>query len=365
MSLRGSLRDFGLPEVFQLIAQQGKTGVLEVKGDGGGFEIAFREGRVARARPTESRPDDSLADLLLRTGVLQEPDLRAARGRQQSTLEPLTRILEADAKVSRENIEKTVRILTHETIFELFRCAEGNFRFRPETVEECIGDEAIGADHVLLDAMRMQDEWPLLQARLPDLSLVPVPTVDLETFQGRRGAVDGRHGIPEALLEQVFRLTDGRHPARRVIDLTRLGTFEGARVLVALERAELIRFEAPSKESQPRSRPRGHVPGLGALLPGVVALAVAAVLAGSLWLRLPATEASLPIATDTLSASRSTTLRSRIQAALEVRRWANGGYPPSLLELKEGVPRPLAPPEEGRYSYSRIPGGYRLYRVYP
>ena len=44
-------------------------------------------------------------------------------------------------------------------------------------------------------------------------------------------------------LERVFTLCDGRASARRVIDLSRLGTFEGARALVALLREGLLHVE--------------------------------------------------------------------------------------------------------------------------
>ena len=47
MPLRGDLREFGVPEVFQLLEQQAKTGCLNVKIDGKEIEVYFREGRIA------------------------------------------------------------------------------------------------------------------------------------------------------------------------------------------------------------------------------------------------------------------------------------------------------------------------------
>jgi hypothetical protein len=361
VSLQGSLRDFGVPEIFQLIAQQGKTGVLEVKGKGQAFEVSFREGRVARARPAESRPDDSLADLLLRSGVLQQGELSSAREQQKQTLESLARILEERGSASREDLEKIVRILTQETIFDLFRCEEGNFRFRPEPVEPSIGDQNVGADHVLLDSVRMKDEWPLIEARLPDLGQVPVACVDLESFRTKKGSLKGRHGIAETVLEDLFMLIDGRSSARRVIDRSRLGTFDGARGLVALERVEVIRFDAPAKDREPsRGRSRARRTGVAVVVPGVVVLVLAMTLAGTLWLSQREADPTLPVPVDTLSASRHETEGLRIRAALEVTRWVAGGYPESLEALADQAPPSLAPPGGGRYSYSRTPGGYYL-----
>ena len=67
MSLQGVLVDFPVADVFQLIAQQRKTGVLEVERRGRTLEIHFIEGAVLRARPQETRPDGALAGFLLRT----------------------------------------------------------------------------------------------------------------------------------------------------------------------------------------------------------------------------------------------------------------------------------------------------------
>ncbi|MGH7291083.1 MAG: DUF4388 domain-containing protein, partial [Myxococcota bacterium] len=70
MSLQGVLADFPVADVFQLISQQRKTGVLEVERRGRTLLIFFLEGQVLSARPSENRPDGALAGYLLRTGVL-------------------------------------------------------------------------------------------------------------------------------------------------------------------------------------------------------------------------------------------------------------------------------------------------------
>ena len=77
MSLQGVLADFPVADVFQLIAQQRKTGVLEVERKGRTLLVFFLEGQVLSARPSETRPDGSLAGYLLRTGALQESALGA------------------------------------------------------------------------------------------------------------------------------------------------------------------------------------------------------------------------------------------------------------------------------------------------
>jgi len=82
MSLQGVLRDFGAADVFQMIAQQRKTGVLEVKNGAVTLIVTFKDGHVVRARPAEARPDEALASMLLRTRAVSETDLAEVRRTQ-------------------------------------------------------------------------------------------------------------------------------------------------------------------------------------------------------------------------------------------------------------------------------------------
>jgi hypothetical protein len=368
VSLQGSLRDFGAPDVFQLIAQQRKTGVLEIKGSGRALEICFREGRVVRAYPAGTRPDEALAGLLLRIGALPEPALSAARNAQQQTLEPLGQILEGAGAISRGELEEAVHILTHETIFELFQWDDGAFKFRPESVREAIGDEELGADQVLLDAVRMTDEWARIAPELPDLSAIPSPTVDLETFRSKRASVEGTLNTSGESLERLFMMADGRRSARRVIDLSRLGTFDGARGLVALSRSGLLRFEAPERSKWKRSpapEQRVESPTLLVAGSGLVTLVIAFAVSVLLWLTPAPHHTALSLPVDVLASARVAADGERIRTALEAERWVLGNYPSSLEALNSEELASLALPLGDGYIYERISGGYRLFRTYP
>jgi hypothetical protein len=369
VSLKGSLGDFAAPDVFQLIAQQRKTGLLEIRRSDRSLQIFFSEGRVLRAHPAESRPDEALAQLLCRTGAVTQTTLESVRRDQAHTLEPLAQILERCGTVSREELEKTVGLLTNETIFELFRWEDGDFEFHPEAVQPSVGDTDLGAEQVLLDAVRMKDEWARIEPELPDMEAVPTPLVDVEGFRGRRGALEEATGVSGEPLERLFMMSDGRRPARRVIDLSRLGVFDGARGLVALARERLIRLEPPTRAKRRSSdgeESRVQLPTLPVSLLGLLALGIAIFISSLLWLwPAPKASATLPVPADILAEVRRAAEAEHIQTALEVERWVSGVYPPSLEELAgEQIPS-LAVPDGGRYSYERFSGGYRLFRAYP
>ena len=56
VSLRGNLEDFGIGEIFQLIGQQRKTGILEFSSKRVQIRIRFDRGAVVSAAPVGPRP---------------------------------------------------------------------------------------------------------------------------------------------------------------------------------------------------------------------------------------------------------------------------------------------------------------------
>jgi hypothetical protein len=326
MSLQGQLRDFGVADVFQLIAQQRKTGVLEVEDRGRVFEVYFNEGRVVRARPREKRTHAAFAEYLVRTGAVPEPVLADSLRLQEETFEPLTNLLLEAEAVTPDELERIGKLITDEVIFELFLLEDGDFCFRPQAVEAEPGDEATGAEQVLLDALRMRDEWEQVRQGIPNFELVPTPALDIEAFRGRR--------------EEVAASSD----------LSRLGTFRGGRGLVVLWDKGFLRLET----AKPRARETAET---GTRRSGAwlvpVALGIGA-LSALLLFTAPRGLSDARIPADGLESARRSVTEERIRLDLEVRRWVDGSYPAAL-----------AAPSAGRYLYQRSERGYALYPALP
>jgi hypothetical protein len=54
MALKGTLKDFGLSDIFQLIAHQRKTGVLYLEDRGKSVAVTFEDGKIVSAEPGSS-----------------------------------------------------------------------------------------------------------------------------------------------------------------------------------------------------------------------------------------------------------------------------------------------------------------------
>ena len=237
IALHGNLRDFGIGEVFQLIGQQRKTGVLQVRGSQGEVELRFEDGNVVSATPVGSFEDEALGDLAVRCGALpREAHAAAARARGAAGDGLRGHLLEAGLALA--SLHEVEALLTRETLFHLLCWEDGSFRFVSQPIShDRPRDSLIAAEQFLMDGLRMLDEWRAFHADLP---------AETQVFR-RRGSIEDYRRSPAARTsswpaetERLLLLIDGRSSVRRVIDLSRLGTFLGMRVLIDLARAGWI-----------------------------------------------------------------------------------------------------------------------------
>lgn len=78
MALEGTIKDFGLPDIFQLIGLQRKTGVLTLSNDKEQVTVAFENGMVVMADSDSKRLEDRLGNVLVKQGKLGKERLEDA-----------------------------------------------------------------------------------------------------------------------------------------------------------------------------------------------------------------------------------------------------------------------------------------------
>lgn len=333
VALRGNLEDFGISDVFQLIGQQGKTGVLEILGPARRrMRLVFDGGKIVRAAPEGAHDGDALGEMLVRCGRLTPEQRDTAERRAAGDSLSLSRALFAEGFLSVPEIEEIEEILTRDTLFELLPWKSGSFHFEAEPVShEREPGTLLPAEQVLMDGLRMVDEARALRALVPADEVVFRRSGTVATARERL-APEG----PRALeaLDRVWQLVDGRLPARRVMDLSRLGSFEAMRLLAHLVRCQAIAALSGDEVERMRRRPvrataaAGPRASLVRLVPATAALLVAIAAAIALGVRAP--EAPL---LDPLPAAQDAFAVRRIRNAAEAWRAAHGTWPRDLESL--------------------------------
>ena len=202
VGLSGNLQDFGLADVFQLIGQQRKTGVLELRSKKSRVQLVFDRGAVVSAAPVGGREGDPdpLAEMLVRCGLLTRERAVAAEDACKSSAQPLARVIVDRAWIAERELARVQDVLTRDTIFEVLRWTNGSFDFLARPVEhERDPASLLGAEQILMDGLRMLDEWRELVARVPSDNTVFQRFGRFETYSAhlrRGGPRTPRRGAP-------------------------------------------------------------------------------------------------------------------------------------------------------------------------
>jgi hypothetical protein len=384
MALKGTILDFALPDIFQLIGIQRKTGLLTLQNDKDTVSLKFLEGQIVGADTSSESLEDRLGELLVRTGRVTERQLRDALRIQKSTLRRLGNILIDRGSIAEDDLVEALRVQSSQIIYRLFRWREGSYEFTP--AESLDYDQhhftPISSETVLMEGARMMDEWPLIERRIRsdrlilrkttagaelDLDDVAESHDDLEVDLGFDQDLQERENEPDDRLpadeRDILILVDGRKTVREICDLSDLGEFETYRILADMMIHGLL--EEVRTEPAPTSRARGlmsRVAGWGAQLIVFGLAAVSLLLIPSNpwtpW-RILQADATTERLREYASISRLETLEGAIQVF-----YLDAGTVPESLEVLAGGgylrPQDLRDPWGRPYTLEISGGGYRL-----
>jgi hypothetical protein len=367
VALHGNLRDFGIGEVFQLIGQQQKTGVLEVSDGDVRLRVAFDGGSVVYGERVGVYEQAALGDMLVRTGLVTPQRLVTLERQIAERGAQLEALLREGGQIAGRQLDEIISLVTRETLFELLRWTRGSFHFTAGPVARGReGAELIPAEQLLMDGLRMVDEWRTLDDAATNPDAVFEPAGSFEEFR-RNEPGEGPDRL--AVAERLFLLIDGRQPVRRVVDLSRLGSFEGARWLTRFRRAGLIERVDPqlvAKKQRRRERlalPSG--PSLSTVLFAVVPwLLLGAVVAMASQMEPPRALASASLREQAfLHAARTSFETLRVRNLAEAYRYARGDWPEGMTDLRRFAnearrAQPLAPLALHEYYVARRGDGF-------
>src|SRR5436305_8431969 len=174
MALEGTLRDFSLADIFQLIGLQRKTGVLTLRGKDDTVTVTFLDGKVVGADSLNRRLENRLGSVLIKTGTLSQDQLGRALEIQKETLQRLGFILTHYGIISADSLKQAIQLQILQIVYRLFRWKDGDYHFSQETTIEYDRDNVvpITAESILMEGARMIDEWPIIEKRIRSYDMV-------------------------------------------------------------------------------------------------------------------------------------------------------------------------------------------------
>jgi hypothetical protein len=331
--MQGTLQDFGLAEILQLVAMQHKTGLLRVEDGDKVLTFYFENGTLISCRDRRRIAEDPLLDYLRNTGWLDAWQVLHLKLEVEENRRDLADVLLEKNLLTADEIRTVLEDLAQDLVYRTYNWKQGSYRF-------ISGDEALrGVQHrvalnmegLLLESARRVDEWPGLFKRLPGAGVMLDGVETLPSWlEPRSHAVLSRLKSPMRLGELVA--------------CARVPEFEVYEVVAAALEAGLTRIlempagptqspaaptpvAAPAFQRKPRvlSAPARTWAGDRVTLLAAAALVFCALAAGLLLTRtVRETFRSAPAAPEA---------RARLVRDLEIHRALTGRYPQSLEAL--------------------------------
>src|SRR5512143_1826466 len=222
VAMQGKIADFGIPDIFQLVASQGKSGSLAITGKDRVTTFFFSGGKIVDVQPDRRDSKSLLGTMLRDAGHLTDSELRRTLSEQGNGGKKIGEILVEKGRVSREVLARYLVLQVKECLFDVLTFREGEYRFEVAPVRPAEwGGDPIRPDVLLMEGMQFLDEYQRYRGIFPS--------------GGYRIARKGKERVdPAALSEEeraLWKSLDFSEDPDRVYRKACLTGFEGTKAL--------------------------------------------------------------------------------------------------------------------------------------
>jgi hypothetical protein len=232
--MQGRIADFGIPDIFQLVSSQGKSGSLAISGKERVTIFLFSGGKIVDVQPDRRESKSLLGTMLRDAGYLTDSELKRFLSAQAPGGKKIGEILVEKGKVSKEVVARYLVLQVKECLFDVLTLREGEYRFEGFAVRPASwGGDPIRPDVLLMEGMQFLDEYPRYREIFP--------TADYRVTRKRGVRVD-----PNALSEQeriLWKALEFSEDPDRAYRKACLTGLEGIKALAALLQRGLVEVE--------------------------------------------------------------------------------------------------------------------------
>jgi hypothetical protein len=250
--MQGKIADFSIPDIFQLVSSQGKSGSLAISGNDRVTIFLFSGGRIVDVQPDRRESRSLLGTMLRDAGHLTDSELKRFLSSQGTGGKKIGEILVEKGKVSKEVLGRYLVLQVKECLFDVLTLREGEYRFEGFAVHPAAwGGDPIRPDVLLMEGMQYLDEYPRYRSIFP-------------STQFRVARKKGERVDMYALSEEeriLWKALDFSEDPDRVYRKACLTGFEGIKALAALLQRGLIDVSTtdPADRVDPGKRLRDEI----------------------------------------------------------------------------------------------------------
>jgi len=243
--MQGKISDFSIPDIFQLIASQGKSGSLSIRWGDRETVFLFSEGLIVDVQPDRRVPSGMLGAMLVDAGLITGQQLRKILMTQEKGGKKLGEALMEKDLISGETLARYLSLQIKESLFEILTLKEGEYSFEGFAVRPPAWMIVpVRADVLMMEGMQYLDEYAIYREKFPP-----------GDFRAVR--VEGEKVDPDALSEEEQRVWKGLEfssEPQRIFRKACLTWFEGVKGLWSLLDRGLVEISIPEEKQDDPER---------------------------------------------------------------------------------------------------------------
>jgi len=317
MGLKGSLRDFGISEILQLIGLQRRSGMLTIDAEQAEYRILIDSGKIVKVEKKPEQEGESLQDYLIISKAATVDQVRYAEQRAKTELKPLEATFIDLSVIPAGDLKTFLALRNQDILNQLFLIRDGEYEFEagqvtfhPSFVAE------LDTEQVLMDGYRIKDEWPGLKKEAGSL----------EAVFNKKGGEFGLEDKLDELEEKVYRLVEGEKRASIIAAQARLTRFDTLKTLVDLAKKGRVELKLQEKAEAKEAK---KLPVQTMVRAGMMAMIVVTCLLFLNGIRVYVSRSKAP----EKPSNAQTWKEERTRQALEIYWLEQGNWPARLGEL--------------------------------
>ncbi len=215
MALSGNLKEFELPDIFQLIGQQRKTGILTLTDKTKTSSVVFYKGSIVAADVNNNSPLSMLVHYLIYVHKYPESKINEFLDFCKGSISAFADVTLKIQYLSTEELYAIASMAVQDLACSLFSWKTGTYKFNPseDIHDHRIDTVSFSTDEITMEAMRRIDEIKRMHEYIDENEIVvpadPSSRVLLATAPSSLFVSDTR--------KYVISLLDGRKTIKELI----------------------------------------------------------------------------------------------------------------------------------------------------
>ncbi len=229
MGFKGTLKEFKVPDILQLLSLQQKSGILTFTAKDGFITLIFEKGFIVGVDAFPKKLGIRVGHVLVKQDFISDEMLQRALSIQKRTNQRIGEILQGMGLINQGIIDQALKTQTVEIVLSLFKWKKGEYNFKiMDVLEDSMRIiDPIPTDNLIMEGVQMLDEWPLIKKMIPheDIVFYPKPIDPKDVVLIDEYDEFTPKGNKIYLSEQETNLLKHVNGQNRVRDIVELGLF--------------------------------------------------------------------------------------------------------------------------------------------